>query len=61
MKGVLSLKGEAERLVFQGVHMQLDTNPGKPWGDEPRGNKLVFIGRHLDRAKLNEGFRSCLV
>ena len=60
MKGVLSLKGEAERLVFQGVHMQFDTNPGKPWGDEPRGNKLVFIGRNLDRAKLNEGFRSCL-
>ena len=60
MKGVLSLKGEAERLVFQGVHMQLDINPGKLWGDDPRRNKLVFIGRHLDRAKLNEGFRSCL-
>jgi len=60
MKGVLSLRGEAERLVFQGVHMQLASQPGKPWGDEPRGNKLVFIGRHLDRAKLEEGFRSCL-
>ena len=60
MKGVLSLKDEADRLVFQGVHMQLAMTPGKPWGDEPRGNKLVFIGRHLDRAKLNEGFRSCL-
>jgi G3E family GTPase len=60
MKGVLSLRGEAERLVFQGVHMQLASQPGRAWGDEPRGNKLVFIGRHLDRAKLNEGFRSCL-
>ena len=40
--------------------MQLASQPGKPWGDEPRGNKLVFIGRHLDRTKLNEGFRSCL-
>ena len=61
MKGILSIKGSAERFVFQGVHMLCDGKPDRPWADgEPRHNQLVFIGRNLDRAKLEEGFRSCL-
>ena len=32
----------------------------QPWGAEPRANKLVFIGRNLDRAELEAGFRRCL-
>jgi G3E family GTPase len=60
MKGVLSLKGFQERFVFQGVHMLFDGRPDRPWGSEPRTNKLIFIGRNLDREALNEGFRSCL-
>jgi hypothetical protein len=41
--------------------MQLDSEPSKPWGkDEPRVNKLVLIGRNLDRASLLDGFRKCL-
>ena len=60
MKGVLSVKGRDQRVVFQGVHMLMDGGPGKPWGAEPRQNALIFIGRNLDRAALNEGFRSCL-
>lgn len=60
MKGVLSIKGDLRRFVFQGVHMLLDARPDREWGDEPRHNKLIFIGRDLDRAGLTEGFRSCL-
>jgi G3E family GTPase len=60
MKGVLSIKGNPNRFVFQGVHMLLDARPDREWGDEPRHNKLVFIGRNLDRGALTEGFRSCL-
>jgi G3E family GTPase len=60
MKGVLSIQGHAERFVFQGVHMQFDGRADRPWGNEPRHNVLVFIGRHLDRSALEEGFRSCL-
>ena len=60
MKGVLNIKGHAERFVFQGVHMQLDGRADRPWGSEPRHNALVFIGRRLDRAALSEGFRACL-
>jgi G3E family GTPase len=60
MKGVISLKGEADRFVFQGVHMLFDGRPDRPWGNSPRRNQLIFIGRNLDRAALNEGFTSCL-
>jgi G3E family GTPase len=60
-KGVLNVKGEESRFVFQGVHMLIDGTNGRPWGDAPRLNELVFIGRGLDRSALNAGFRSCLV
>ena len=60
MKGVLSIKGDQRRFVFQGVHMLFDGQPGAPWGSARRENKLVFIGRKLDRAELEAGFRRCL-
>ncbi len=61
MKGVLSIAGQNERFVFQGVHMLFDGQPQKKWGNEPRHNQLVFIGRNLDRKELTEGFKKCLV
>ena len=61
MKGVLSVRGWNERFVFQGVHMLFDGRPDRPWENEKRHNKMVFIGRNLDRAALEEGFRACLV
>ena len=60
MKGVFSVKNQPDRVIFQGVHMLIDAASGGPWGDRPRKNSLVFIGRHLDREALNKGFRSCL-
>jgi G3E family GTPase len=61
MKGIISLKGEKDRFVFQGVHMLFDGRPDRPWGANARRNQLIFIGRNLDRAALNEGFTQCLV
>jgi len=60
-KGVFAIAGNPDRIIFQGVHMLIDGANGGPWGDRKRVNKLVFIGRHLDRAALNAGFRGCLV
>jgi G3E family GTPase len=60
MKGVLAIRDEPRRYVFQGVHMLLDHRPDRPWGDAPRSNRMIFIGRNLDRAVLTEGFRACL-
>lgn len=60
MKGVLSIKGEDTRFVFQGVHMLFDGRADRPWGKEPRHNSLIFIGRNLNREALVEGFKACL-
>jgi G3E family GTPase len=61
MKGVLSIKGDKSRFVFQGVHMLFDGRPDRPWKPgEARANKLIFIGRNLNRQELTEGFRACL-
>lgn len=61
MKGFISLAGESKRFVFQGVHMLFDGQPDRPWGDSPRRNQLVFIGRNLDEQGMREGFKACLV
>lgn len=60
MKGFISIEGEERRFVFQGVHMLFDGRPDRPWGDLPRTNQLVFIGRNLDARALREGFAACL-
>ena len=60
MKGVLSVKGSTNRLVFQGVHMLFDARFDRPWGTDARTNTLVFIGKNLDRTALTEGFKACL-
>jgi G3E family GTPase len=61
-KGVLNLADSDRRYVFQGVHMLHDGELGAPWRDgESRRNRMVFIGRNLDRAELTESFLSCLV
>jgi G3E family GTPase len=61
MKGFLNVEGEQERFVFQGVHMLFEGRPSGPWGRSRRSNRLVFIGRDLDRAELETGFKACLV
>ncbi|MEY4939818.1 MAG: hypothetical protein RIQ93_1553 [Verrucomicrobiota bacterium] len=60
MKGVLAVKGSAKRLVFQGVHMLFDAKFDREWGNDPRQNTLVFIGKNLDRADLTKAFEGCL-
>jgi G3E family GTPase len=61
MKGVLHVKGESKRFVFQGVHMLFDGRPDRAWGArERRVSELVFIGKNLDRAALTRGFEACL-
>jgi G3E family GTPase len=60
-KGILDVKGEDRKLVFQAVHMILEGDFQGPWkaGDQ-RYSRLVFIGRNLDEAALRAGFESCI-
>ena len=60
MKGVLSFRDEVRRYVFHGVHMVFDGQLERPWGAGVRNNRLVFIGRNLDRQELEAGFESCV-
>ena len=66
-KGVLHVAGAgSDRYVFQGVHMLMGISSsadgvGRPWREgEKRGNKLIFIGRNLDRSELKQEFMACV-
>lgn len=58
-KGILSISGEDRKLALQAVNMMLEGDYIGTWGNEPRGSRLVFIGRNLDRAALYSAFRNC--
>lgn len=60
-KGVLSVDGIEQRYVFQAVHALYEGGTDRLWGsDEKRTNKLIFIGRKLEKEALEKGFKSCL-
>jgi len=61
-KGVLYIKGSERQMVFQGVHMLMGGDAGRPWSkDEQRESKLVFIGRKLPKETIIKGLEQCLV
>jgi G3E family GTPase len=60
-KGILSLRDDPQRFVFQGVHMMLDGDHQREWKDgEARTSRVVFIGRNLPEEKIRKGFESCV-
>ncbi|MBI1942160.1 MAG: GTP-binding protein [Betaproteobacteria bacterium] len=59
-KGVLWMKGNPRRVVFQGVHMMMGGDMGKPWGKDPKQSVLVFIGRKLPKDLFLAGLEQCL-
>jgi G3E family GTPase len=61
MKGILNLRKDPDQFVFQGVHLLFEGRPGRAWADdEERLNRLVFIGRDLDKQKITRGFMDCI-
>jgi G3E family GTPase len=60
-KGILQVKGQAKRVVFQGVQTMFDARPERLWNiGEKRLSQLVFIGKDLDEARIRRGFAGCL-
>ena len=60
LKGIIAFKGDEERYVVQGVHMIVEGDHQRAWkAGEKRESRLVFIGRELDPAKLEEAFKAC--
>lgn len=61
MKGIVAVKGDARRYVFQGVHSLTELRAAQPWGNgERRRSKIVFIGKDLDPQALDARFQACL-
>lgn len=60
-KGILYMKGINRRMLFQGVHMMMGAEPGKPWtASEKPSTKMVFIGRKLPQEIFTRGLEQCL-
>ncbi|MDA0982927.1 MAG: GTP-binding protein [Proteobacteria bacterium] len=60
-KGVLWMKGKPNRVVFQGVHMMMGGDMGKPWlKTEKKHSILVFIGKKLPKDLFLAGLEQCL-
>jgi G3E family GTPase len=61
-KGVLWMEDADRKVVFQGVHQTMGTDIGARWSDgEPRGSKMVFIGKNLPKETFIRGLEQCLV
>jgi G3E family GTPase len=61
-KGILYLTGTNRRLIFQGVHMMMGAEAGRPWlSNEKPNTKMVFIGRKLPQEIFTRGLEQCLV
>ncbi|KAL6114038.1 zng1a [Pungitius sinensis] len=62
LKGIVSFAGKDHQVMLQGVHELYDLNETPQlWGENPRINRLVFIGRNLDKSILQEQFISTVV
>ncbi len=60
-KGIVALRGNDKRFVFQTVHMTVDSGADRAWGpDEPRHSRVVLIGRNLDEHALQMQLEQCL-
>src|SRR5205085_1951 len=60
-KGILWMKGNPRRVVFQGVHMMMGGDMGKTWGKgEKKTSLLVFIGKKLPKDLFIAGMEECL-
>ena len=61
MKGIIAFKDDDRRYVAQAVHMMLEGDHNRPWREgEARMSRIVFIGRHLPRDIIEDGFRKCM-
>ncbi len=61
-KGILWMQGADRKVVFQGVHQIMGSDIGAKWPEnQPRGSKMVFIGKNLPKDIFIRGLEQCLV
>lgn len=60
-KGFMYLRGQAKRVLFHSVQMMYEAKPDRFWEpNEKRETQLVFIGKHLDEAKIRKDIENCV-
>lgn len=60
LKGIMAFTDDPDRYVVQGIHMIIEGDHQRPWKEgEKRQSRLVFIGRNLDREKIERTFAAC--
>ncbi len=61
-KGILWMQNADRKVVFQGVHQIMGSDIGAKWPEnQPRGSKMVFIGKNLPKDIFIRGLEQCLV
>jgi G3E family GTPase len=61
-KALLAAAGSNDKVAFHAVSDVMEKGPTLKWGKgEPRGCKIVFIGKNLRRPWFEEGFDACLL
>ena len=57
-KGILNAKNSDKRYIFQSVYMLFEGRFEDAWNNRPKENKMVFIGRNLNKETLEKGIQS---
>ena len=61
VKGIMSFSNTEDQFVFHAVRSSFMFEVGKPWGNEERFSKLVFIGKRLSGKELEASLLQLLV
>lgn len=59
-KGILNVKNSDKRYIFQSVYMLFEGRFHDFWDNRNKENKMVFIGRDLNKDLLEKGAQSCI-
>ena len=59
-KGILNTNNSDKRYIFQSVYMLFEGRFEDPWNNRSKENKMVFIGRNLNKKRLEKGIQSCI-
>jgi G3E family GTPase len=61
IKGILNMHSFDKKFIFQAVGSQFVSELGPEWAQEERINKIVFIGKKLNKKIIEDGFAKCLI
>lgn len=60
-KGIMSFGQTEDQFIFHAVRSSFMFEVGKPWGDEERFSKLVFIGKNISEKELESNLLQLMV